>query len=49
MVVGEERVYRVEAVDGRVEHPVLHIVIVSEDHDSYKLVEVDGSYCGDIL
>jgi len=47
VMVGEG--YRVKAMDGRVEYPVCHAIIDSEDYDSYELVEVDGSCCGDIF
>ena len=33
----EERFYRVEAIDGRVEYPVCHTNIDSEDFESYEL------------
>jgi len=36
-------VYRVEAIDGRVECPVCHAIMDLEDYDSYELIEVDGS------
>jgi len=39
----EEGVYRVEAIDGRVECPVCHAIMDLEDYDSYELIEVDGS------
>ncbi len=39
---------QVKAMDGRVECPVCHATIDSEDYDSYELLEVDGSCYGDI-
>jgi len=45
----EERFYRVEAIDGRVECPVCHTNIDSEDFESYEFLDVDDSYYGDIL
>jgi len=33
----EERVYKIEAIDGRVECPVCHTNIDSGDYDSYEL------------
>jgi len=36
-MVGEGRVYRIEAIDGRVECPVCHTIIDSEDFESYEL------------
>ena len=47
VMVGEG--YRVKAVDGRVECPLCHAIIDAEDYNSYELVEVDGSCCGDIF
>jgi len=44
----EERFYRVEAIDGRVECPVCHVIIDSEDFESYELLDVDDGCYGDI-
>ena len=46
--MGEERVYRIEAVDGRVECPVCHANIDSEDFESYEFLDINDSYYGDI-
>jgi len=40
-MVGEGRVYRVEAIDGRVECPVCHTIIDSEDFESYEFLDID--------
>jgi len=47
-MVGRGRVYRVEAIDGRVECPVCHTIIDSGDYDRYELLDIDYSYYGDI-
>jgi len=44
----EGRVYRVESMDGRVEHSVCHTIIDSEDFESYEFLDADYSYYGDI-
>jgi C4-type Zn-finger protein len=36
-------------MDGRVECPACHTIIDSGDYDSYELLDVDSSYCGDIF
>ena len=46
--MGEERFYRIEAIDGRVECPACHTIIDSRDYDSYKLLDIDDGYYGDI-
>ena len=38
--MGEERVYRVEAINGRVECPVCHTTIDSRDYDSYEFLDI---------
>ena len=48
MFMREERVYRGESMDGRVECPVCHTIIDSEDSESYELLDIDDSYYGDI-
>jgi len=48
-MVGEGGVYRVEVIDGRVERLVCHTIIDSGDYDSYELLDIDDSYCGDIF
>jgi predicted PP-loop superfamily ATPase len=49
MVICEDGVYKVEPMDGRVECPRCHAVIDGEDFESYELIDVDGSCCGDIF
>jgi hypothetical protein len=48
MVMGENA-YWVEAKNGGIECPQCHTIINAEDFDSYKLIDVDGSCCGDIF
>jgi len=47
--MGDERFYRIEAVDGRVECLACHTIIDSRDYDSYELLDIDDSYYGDIF
>jgi hypothetical protein len=44
-----EDVYWIEARDGRVECSQCHAVIDVEDFESYELIDIDGSYYGDIF
>jgi len=48
MVMGEDA-YWAESRDGKIECPRCHTVIEAEDFESYELIDIDGSCCGDIF